>query len=179
MEERVAPHSFVERVKGAFMLDIPTFEEVEADTTATGQAALVVGLVAVASGIAQSRAGVPGAVGGIVSAFVAWAVWAGLTYVIGTWLGGTATWGELLRTIGFANAPAILFVARIVPVVGGLIALIGFVWVLIAGIVAIRQALDFGTGRAILTAVLGFIPWLIVMALVSAMLALAIAGQGT
>lgn len=173
MEERIARHSFVERVRGAFMLDIPTFEEVEADTTATGQAALVVGLVAVASAIAQSRAGMPGVAAGIVSAFIAWAVWAGITYLIGSWLGGTATWGELLRTLGFANAPAILFVARLIPVVGDLIALIAFVWVLIAGIVAIRQALDFGTGRAILTAVLGFIPWVIVMALVSAAMGVA------
>lgn len=35
------------------------------------------------------------------------------------------------------------------------------IWVLIAGIIAIRQALDFSTGRAILTAVLGWIAYLI------------------
>ncbi len=166
MEERSPQHTFGERFRGAALLDIPTYEEVEADTGATGQAALVVGLAAIASAIAQSRSGVPGAAAGIISIFIGWAIWAGITYVIGTWLGGTATWGELLRTIGFANAPGILFIAGIIPVIGGLIALIAFVWVLIAGIVGIRQALDFGTGRAILTAVLGFIPWVIAMAVV-------------
>ena len=169
MEQQIrAQHSFVERIRGAAMLDTPTYEEVEADTGATGQAALVVALVAIASAIAQVRAGVPSVLAGAVSAFVAWAIWSAITYVIGTWLGGTATWGELLRTIGFAHAPGILVVASLVPVVGELIALIAFFWVLIAGIIAIRQALDFGTGRAILPAVLGFIPWLIAMALVEA-----------
>jgi len=169
MEQQVrVQHSFVERVRGAAMLDVPTYEEVEADAGATGQAALVVALVAIASAIAQVRSGVPSVLAGAVSAFVAWAIWSGITYVIGTWLGGTATWGELLRTIGFAHAPGILIVAGVIPVVGGLVALIAFIWVLIAGIIAIRQALDFGTGRAILTAVLGFIPWLIAMAVVEA-----------
>jgi hypothetical protein len=37
------------------------------------------------------------------------------------------------------------------------------IWLLFTGIVAIRQALDFGTGKAILTAFLG---WLVAMAVV-------------
>jgi hypothetical protein len=32
------------------------------------------------------------------------------------------------------------------------------IWMLVAGIIAIRQALDFSTGRAILTAIIGWIP---------------------
>jgi hypothetical protein len=42
------------------------------------------------------------------------------------------------------------------------------IWVLIAGIIAIRQALDFGTGKAILTALLGWLALAIPMALLSA-----------
>ncbi len=168
--ERARHGSLLARMKGAALLDIPTYEEVEADRTATLQAALVVGLVAVATAIAQARSGVSGAVAGLVSTYLAWALWCGITYLIGTWLGGTATWGELLRTLGFAQTPGLLFVLGLVPVLGGLAVLIAMVWMLIAGIIGIRQALDFSTGRAILTAVLGFIPWIIAMAAISAAL---------
>ncbi len=168
--EQARRGSLLARMRGAALLDIPTYEEVEADRTATVQAALVVGLVAVATAVAQARAGMSGVVAGVVSTYLAWAVWSGITYLIGTWLGGTATWGELLRTLGFAQTPGMLLVLGIVPVLGGLAVLIAVVWMLIAGIIGIRQALDFSTGRAILTAVLGFIPWIIAMAAISAAL---------
>src|ERR671920_717385 len=89
--------SIVDRMKGAALLDVPTYEEVEADTSATGQAATVV-------------------------AIVAWLLWSGITYLIGDkLLGGTATWGELLRTLGFAQAPGVLSILGIVPILGGLV----------------------------------------------------------
>ena len=103
------------------------------------------------------------------TALLAWLAWAGVTYVIGDKiLGGTATWGELLRTLGFAQSPGVLAILAFLPVVGGLIRLAVAIWVLMAGIVAIRQALDFGTGKAILTAVLGWLALAIPMALLSA-----------
>jgi len=43
--------SFMDRVVGAAKLDVRTYEEVEADTTATGQAMAVVVLSSVATGI--------------------------------------------------------------------------------------------------------------------------------
>jgi hypothetical protein len=44
------------------------------------------------------------------------------------------------------------------------------IWVLIAGIIAIRQALDIGTGKAILTAVLG---WLVIVLPLAILMAVA------
>jgi hypothetical protein len=66
----------------------------------------------------------------------------------------------LLRTIGFAQTPGVLHVLGIMPVLGGIIRFGVAMWVLIAGIIAIRQALDVSTGKAILTAGLG---WLIII----------------
>jgi hypothetical protein len=160
-----AQRSIVDRMKGAATLDIPTYEEVEADTTATGQAAVVVAIVAVASAIGALRGGGASIIGGLIAAFVGWLVWSGVTYLIGTKVfGGTATWGELLRTIGFAQSPGVLLVLAIIPVVGLLIRFAVWIWTLVAGIIAIRQALDFSTGKAILTALLG---WLCMMVLVA------------
>ena len=81
-----------------------------------------------------------------------------MTYLIGTkLLGGVATWGELLRTIGFAQSPGVLMIFGIIPILGGLVRIIVMIWLLIAGIVAIRQALDFSTGKAVVTAVIGWV----------------------
>ncbi len=148
----------IERMKGAALLDVATYEAVEHDRSATTQAALVVGIVAVAQAIGASGSGLAGIFGGILAALLGWLVWAGVTYLIGDkLLGGTATWGELLRTIGFAQSPGVLYALAVIPILGGLIRPIIMIWVLIAGIVAIRQALDFGTGRAIVTALIGWL----------------------
>lgn len=156
--EAVARRSMLDRMQGAAMLDVTTYEEVEVDATATAQAAGVVVLVALAEAIGALEGGVPAALLGILAAILGWLVWAGVTYLIGDkLLGGTATWGELLRTIGFAQTPGLLHVLGIVPLVGGPISFVAAIWVLIAGIIAIRQALDFGTSKAILTAVLGWL----------------------
>jgi hypothetical protein len=154
-------HRWTIRMKGAALLHIDTYEEVEADHTATGQAAAVVALVAIAQAIGGAGEGGFGIFAGVISALLGWLLWAGITYLIGAKLfGGTATWGELLRTIGFAQTPGVLHVLGLIPVLGGIIRFGVAIWVLIAGIIAIRQALDINTGKAILTAVLG---WLVIM----------------
>lgn len=154
----VSNRSWTERMKGAALLDVGTYEEVEADQSATGQAAGVVAVVALAQAIGAAGEGEIGILIGVMGAVVGWLVWAGVTYLIGDkLLGGTATWGELLRTIGFAQSPGILYVLGIVPVLGGLVRFGVSIWILIAGIIAIRQALDFGTGKAVLTAVVGWL----------------------
>lgn len=153
-----------ERMKGAALLEVSIYEEVEADTGATGQAAGVVSIAAVCAAIGGALGGPNGLLVGLISVLLGWLFWSGVTYFIGSRLfGGTATWGELLRTIGFAWAPGVLYVFGIIPLLGGLVRLVVSIWVLVAGIIAIRQALDFGTGRALLTAVVGFIPYLILV----------------
>ena len=149
--------SLIERMLGAARLDIDTYEEVEHDTTATSQAATVVAIVAVAAAIGGSGSGSGGLIAGLIGAFAGWLIWSGVTYLIGTRLfEGKATWGELLRTLGFAQSPGVLYVLGIVPLLGGLVRLAVWIWLLVAGIIAIRQALDVDTGKAILTALIGW-----------------------
>lgn len=154
--------SFTQRIIGAATLDVRTYEEIEHDRNATGQAAGVVAIAAVASAIgALGPAGGSPLIGGTITAFVGWAVWAGVTLAIGSWLfGGTADLGEMLRTLGFANAPGILYIFGFLPFLGGLIGLVVLPWMLACGVVAIRQALDFSTGKAIATALIGLLPYI-------------------
>ncbi len=158
--------TFVERMIGAAKLDVRTYEEVEADRTATPQALAVVVLAAVAGGIGAG-AGLRGLVLGSVLGLAGWAVWAWLIYFIGTrWLPEPDTHadtGELLRTIGFATSPGLLRVVGIVPILGPLVTIVTAVWTLVAMVVAVRQALDYrSTGRAVGVCIIG---WLVQVAI--------------
>jgi hypothetical protein len=153
-----ARRSIVDRMRGAALLDVATYEEVEHDNQATGQAAVVVIIVAVCSAIGAVWRGGPSIIIAPVTAILGWLLWSAVAYLIGDkLLGGTATWGELLRTVGFAQSPGVLMIFGIIPVLGGIVRAVVGVWLLVAGIVAIRQALDFSTGKAIVTAFLGWL----------------------
>jgi hypothetical protein len=156
----VPARSFGERLIGAAALDSAVYDEVEEDTSATPQAALVVVIAAAAAAIGASQAGLMQVLARVSTQLIGWLLWSGITYLIGgKLLRGTATWGELQRTIGFAQGPGLLSALRALPglatPVEGMVAL----WKLAAAIVAIRQALDFGTGKAVLTALLGFVAY--------------------
>jgi hypothetical protein len=156
--------SFTERMIGAAMLNVAIYEEVEHDESATGQAAVVVVLAAIASAIGSAGEGVGGALVGLLSALFGWLLWAGVTYFVGTRLfGGVATWGELLRTLGFAQAPRLLLVAAIVPILGVLVALVVAIWSIVAAVIAVRQALDVDTAKAIFTILVSLVVVILIM----------------
>jgi hypothetical protein len=162
VESSAPRRAFGERLIGAARLDAEVYEEVEADASATPQAALVVCLAAVSLAIGQANAGMSGVASSILRELVGWLLWSGITYVIGDkLLRGNATWGELLRTIGFAQAPGLLSALMFFTAIGPPVRYGVAAWKLFAVVVATRQALDFdegewGTAKALLTAGLGF-----------------------
>jgi hypothetical protein len=171
----------VNRMIRAARLDTSLYEEVEHDSSATSQAMQVVLIVALASGIGSALwklltlspiDAVTGLVGGILVAVLGWLAWALVTYIIGAKIfGGTATYGEMLRTLGFAQSPNVLLIFTGIlggiPLLGGLLRLALLIWVLLAGLIAIRQALDVGTGKAVLTAIIGWIVMVIIVGIVA------------
>jgi hypothetical protein len=155
--------TFLNRVTGAVLLDARTYEDVEGDKTATAQAMVVVLLSSVASGVGalghlQAQ---PAALAGFSAlAFAVWAVWAMLTFQIGTRIlpspDTQADVGQLLRVIGFASAPGILRVAAAIPGAATPVFVVTAIWMLVAMIVAVRQALDYtSTLRAFAVCALG------------------------
>jgi hypothetical protein len=143
--------SFTERMIGAARLDVATYEEVEADTSATGQALIVVVLSSLAAGLSfVTLNGIRGVIWGTLSAIVGWIIWAGITYFVGTKMlpepQTQSDMGELLRTIGFAMSPGILRILGIIPIIGFLVNLVVFFWLLAAVVVAVRRALDYQSG---------------------------------
>jgi hypothetical protein len=155
--------TLVERAIGAAKLDVATYEEVEHDPEALGQAVIVILVVALAAGIgAATRAGVSGLVVTAIASLVGWFLWAGVTYLVGTRLlpgpQTQADFGQLLRTLGFSASPGVFQIFGIIPVIGAVIGLAASLWQLAAMVVAVRQALDYeSTGRAVLVCVVGFL----------------------
>lgn len=180
----MATESIVQRMIRAARLDTTFYNEVEQDTSLNGEALTVVILAAAASGIGTAGSTLIGgngvgaaAIALVVGALVAIAgyfIWAWLTQFIGTrFFGGVGDFGEVRRTLGYAYAPNILGIFNIIPCVGALIGLVGSLWALVAGIIAVREALDVDTTKAVLTVI---VSWLIVF-VVSAVI-LSILGVG-
>jgi hypothetical protein len=155
----------------AAKLDVNLYEEVEADKGAMGQAMAVVVLSSVAAGIgAVGTAGIKGLVLGTIVALVGWFIWAFLTYYIGTRLlpepQTKADYGELLRTIGFSSSPGVLRVLGIIPMLGNILNFICGIWMLVAMVIAVRQALDYkSTWRAVGVCLIGWIVQIVIFAM--------------
>ena len=155
--------SFQDRIIRAAKLDVHLYEEVEADQGAMGQAMGIVVLSSVAAGMASiGRVGVGGILVGTIAALFSWFIWAYLTYLIGTKLlpepQTKADVGELLRTIGFSSSPGLIRVLGIIPYVGGIVFWVASIWMLVAMVIAVRQALDYqSTLRAVGVCAIGWV----------------------
>ncbi len=164
--------SIQDRMLRAAKLDAQLYEEVEADQGAMGQATAVVLLSSLAAGIGSfSTGGLPGIVGGALGSLVGWYIWAYLTYFIGTrWLAEPQTQadaGELLRTIGFSSAPGLIRVIGIVPGLNALVFSVAGIWMLVAMVIAVRQALDYtSTWRALGVCALGWVVQAVILLIV-------------
>jgi len=170
--------NLIDRAIRAAKLDVELYEEVEADERLTPQAIAVVVIAAIAGGIGGALGTIIG--GGGVGAFflaliltpivavIGYFIWAALTYLIGTRLfQGTADYGEMLRALGYSYGPQVLGLLSFIPCIGLLLSLVGSIWALVAGVIAVRQALDFDTGKAVITCIIGWIVMLILSFILS------------
>jgi hypothetical protein len=152
---------FLYRLMGAATLDGGVYEGVEADPSATRQAAVVVVLASVAAAVGAG--GIFGFQLGILLrltalSLVTWFAWAVLMFQIGTRVfpepQTRATLGELLRTIGFAAAPGLLQVFAVLPGMRLPVFIGTWIWMIAAMVIGVRHALDYdSTFRAIVVCV--------------------------
>lgn len=169
-------NKFANRVIRAMRLESDLYEEVEADRTATGQAMAVVILASIAGGIGTGGlVGLRGVFSLTLAALGGWVVWALITYIVGTKILPTpqtrSNPGELLRTLGFANSPGLLSIFGLIPVLGGLVKLVVPIWILVAWVIAVRQALDYtSTGRAIAVCLIGWLLYVLIVTVVYVLL---------
>jgi hypothetical protein len=160
--------SFGERVVGVMRADVKTFEEIEADTNAMGQAVGVIVLAGVASLIGNIFRQSPRfAVTMLILSVISAALWALIVTIVGTKLmpepTTKATFNETFRVVGFASAPGLLNVLAIIPFLGPIISFVIWLWSLVVMVVGVRQVLDYSnTGRAIIVCLIGMVIAIIV-----------------
>ena len=160
--------TFAARIRGVLLLDVKTFEEIEADTTANLQAFIVVVSASIAAGLGASvRLGVIGLLRETFGALIGWVMWAAVTWVIGSKLlpePQTRTdMGELLRVIGYAYAPNLFGFFAFIPALGIMVSTVVSFWLLAATILAVRQALDYvSTWRAAAVVLIGWLIFVVI-----------------
>ena len=179
MEETQSSGSFVNRMVRAAKLESDLYEEVEADKSANKQAFLVVVLFTIAMSVGEAIAiklfgteelkdvfFVWSLLGALIANMSFFLIFSLLTYWVGsTILKGpetSADWGELIRTLGFSTSPGVLGILSVIPLLG----LVVRIWMIITAVIAVRQALDFTTGRSIATCLICILPSLIVTQIV-------------
>lgn len=147
-------------------LDVPTFEEVEADTSSTQEAGAVVVVSSIIGSIGSLFInGLWGFISTIIILLIAWFIWAWLSAFIAEKMFNvqTTNTGEMLRTTGYAYAPRVI---GIVPFLG----FVGFLWSIVAIVIGMRQAGEMTTGQAVITTLIGALPGLIAVGIVTAVL---------
>jgi hypothetical protein len=136
----------------------------------------VVVISSIAAGIGVTGiGGLGGILMGTITALIGWYIWAYLTYFIGTKIlpepQTKADHGELLRTIGFSSSPGLIRVFGIIPGLGKVVFLVASIWMLVAMVIAVRQALDYNsTLRAVGVCVIGWIIQTVVLVLLFSIL---------
>ena len=146
-------------------LRVATYEEVEADRRATWQAIAIVMLSSLAAGLGSRGLGASRPVDVAffsAVALMAWVAWAFVVFEIGARiLPGAQTRvdvGQLLRTTGFATAPGLVRIVGVLPGLTIPIFAIAALWMLVAMIIAVRQALDYtSTRRAVAVCGIGWV----------------------
>ncbi|MCL5999133.1 MAG: YIP1 family protein [Chloroflexi bacterium] len=159
--------SITDRLIGVVTFKTPVYREIADDTTATGSAALIVVVVAVVAGVISGlidSSAYGGILGNLIykvlSALIVWALgsWL-LAFVAKTFFQGKTDTSEMMRVTGYTYVFQIL---SAIPVLG----FIGWILQVVANVIAIREAAEFDTTKAILSAIIAYVIVFIVVGLI-------------
>jgi len=150
--------SIGDRMLGALRLQDAAYEDIEADEKATGEAAFIIVATSLVSGAVNGvLTGAGGGFFGALGSLIGWAFYAWVAYLVGVKLfpgpQTKSSWGELARTLGYANTARFFIVFELIPGLAALTRTIVALWVLVATVVALRAALDITTARAVWIAI--------------------------
>jgi hypothetical protein len=154
---------FLNRLFRAAKLDTGLYEEVIADTGTMFQAMMAVFIYCAASAYGGfGRAGVAGINFGMITTLIGWYIWAFSTYFVGVkFLPEVETKGNrkaVLRAMGFASAPGLIRLLGLIPNLAGTTLAIASVWMFVAAVVAIKQAMNYKSiYRAVGVCLIGWI----------------------
>lgn len=160
------------RIVRIIKFDQTVYKEIEGDTGANVEAAIV---VVVASVLSAIGAGIYRRNFGafvfdlVVGVLLFWLLVSYVTMFIGTRLykGETNFW-EMARCIGYANAPRLLAIFGAIPCLGWIASIVAMILTLVVAFFAIREALDLPTEKTLVSIALGWAISLVVWAVLAA-----------
>jgi hypothetical protein len=161
--------SLADRMIGAMKADVKTFQEIEADPTAMGQAVTVIVIAGIAALIGNLfRNGLIAGVMALIISLIGYAIFAVLVVLIGTKLMPEPTtkadFAEGFRVIAFSASPGVFGVLAIIPFLGPLISFAISIWMLIIGVIAVKEVLDYSSiGKAIIVCLIAWVVYAIVL----------------
>lgn len=155
-----------ERIMGIITLKAPVYKAVAEDEKATKEAMMIVVAVSVLQGIVLGfllpvSSGFMGAVSTILSGLVGWYVSAWLLATIAKAFGGKTDTNEMLRVTGYVyifNLAVVFNLAAWISTsllcVTSLLAIVILVLSLVGYVIGVREAAEFSTGNAVVTALI-------------------------
>jgi len=147
--------NIIERIKGVLTFSRTTITSIAADRGATLEAALVV----VAIGLATAIGYRDDVVTTITATLIGWAGFTGAVWFIADRFLGTPTsrgsFVPLLRTVGYAQAPAALALVHFIWGLGPMIGVVGWVWSFAATVFALHHTTQFGYPRSVALTLVG------------------------
>lgn len=172
----------LDRIMRIIKLDFSVFKEIESDQQATQQAAIIVAVASVLSAIgATAGASRPANsfISELIGGFVGWFVWSYVSHFVGRMLfQSKGSLNEVLRVVGYANAPRLLGILRLIPCVGWIGSLAGGILALVAGVLAIREGLDLDSSQAIIVTLVGWLALVVVAFIIGSVLGVGAAFGG-
>ena len=175
----------MERIMGVIMLRAPVYRAIADDKLGTTPAAIVFVIATLIrgffDGIVTSSSGTPtisiggafvGAITGLIIGAIAWVFTAWVLAFVAKQLDGKTDFSEMLRVTGYVavfGVVSVLNIFKIIPVLGCLTGLISFavaILSLVGYVIGVREAAEFTTGKAIITASVAAIVNFIIVVLI-------------
>lgn len=107
----------------------------------------------------------------VLAAVLSWYLSSALLRFIGNRMAGDgvtkASGEEVRRLVGWGYAPSLASLLTPIPVVGPLLALLGWLWAFVTGVMAVRAAFNVGIGKAIAIELIAFLVILVVVFLIA------------
>ena len=175
----------IQRIIGALIFRRGIYAEVEADKTFTSTAWLLVLIFSILNQLGSYASlrifeWLISAVIGTITALAGFAIAAAVINAVGR-LGFQAevSFDELVRTMGLASVwTAVGFLGVIanfsnaLSCILGPIIVVSWIALVVAWFMAVHEALDLSWGKTVITVIIGFIPWAVIMALTGVVLSL-------
>lgn len=179
-------NSLMNRLMGIVTLKAPVYREVAEDNSATSQAAIIVVITGLLAGLGQGLGpqttvvngqiqqvgggilyGLAGGVMTAIANLIGWFIGGWLSAFVATrFFQGKTDTNEMLRVNGFTRIFGVLGFLAFIPGLGAIASLVGAVLGIVGNVIGIREAAEFDTTKALLTAIIVGVIVFIVIALI-------------